>query len=300
MPYVQRNYVGEITGYFANPQPGLAKEFLTDAHPDLLAYIAAHPAPPIPQPLNAEQIGQLQKNETQRETETRELQALILKFLKEWAELEIAFSALFHAIVNPNQQGSKVPYAIYYALGGFDARIGVVNSAMAQLIEENKPLKALEDAWKKIIVEAKSVKNVRNQVAHGSILTIVTKGRQITRLTAPAFDVNNIWRKLAKGPEVGLSVKQLTEHLACLPLLSQAFDAVNRLISDYREFGVGLLPERLASLKLARSHLGTPRSKPRTPKAPAPPPRPSPAKRERKTQQKALVQKAARAASKRK
>jgi hypothetical protein len=46
MPFVQRNWKGEITGIFAVAQPDFATEELPDEHPDVLAYRAKNPVPP--------------------------------------------------------------------------------------------------------------------------------------------------------------------------------------------------------------------------------------------------------------
>ena len=36
--YVERNQTGIVSGHFANPQPGIAEELLSDDHADLVAY----------------------------------------------------------------------------------------------------------------------------------------------------------------------------------------------------------------------------------------------------------------------
>lgn len=38
MPFVERDQSGAIKGVYANAQPGYAKEWLSDDHPDVLAY----------------------------------------------------------------------------------------------------------------------------------------------------------------------------------------------------------------------------------------------------------------------
>jgi len=45
MPFVQRNWKGEITGVFANPQEDASEELSAD-DPDLISFLAAHPFPP--------------------------------------------------------------------------------------------------------------------------------------------------------------------------------------------------------------------------------------------------------------
>lgn len=44
MPYVKRDASSVVTALYARPQPGLAEEFLTDDHPDVIAYL--NPPPP--------------------------------------------------------------------------------------------------------------------------------------------------------------------------------------------------------------------------------------------------------------
>lgn len=261
MPYVQRNFLTNITGVFANSQPGYAEEFLPDDHLEILDFLGKQP--PLPadflKPLTQDQLRMHEAAAALAAEENQQLRNLTLAYLKQWAELETACSTLFYVIVNSEPKSSKIAYAIYYALGGFDARIGVLNQSMLQLFEENPKLRCATKSWGSIYDELKTVKGVRNKVAHGTILTIHSGGRQITRLTAPPFDPINIGRPLTKGPEVGLAPDQLTRHLRCLPIAVNALDGMNSLIADFREFGEGPLPQRLAELNALQTLLGSPR-----------------------------------------
>lgn len=261
MPYIQRNFVAQITGLYANAQPGYAEEFLPDDHSEVVDFLSKQP--PLPEdflkPLTEDQRRKNDAAHALAIEENQQLRNLTLSYLGQWAELETACSTLFYVIVNSGPKSSKIAYAIYYALGGFDARIGVLNQSILQLFEETPELQCAAKYWSAIFSELKTVKGVRNKVAHGTILTINSGGRQITRLTAPPFDPINIGRPLAKRPEVGLSPDQLARHLNCLPLAYNALDGMNRLIAEFREFGQGPLPQRLAELEALQSHLGSPR-----------------------------------------
>jgi hypothetical protein len=48
MPYVSRDDSGNITGCFANKQPGFAEEYLPDDDPEVLAFLEAQDATPPP------------------------------------------------------------------------------------------------------------------------------------------------------------------------------------------------------------------------------------------------------------
>jgi hypothetical protein len=48
MPYVQRDDEGNITGIFANPQPGFAEEYLPDDDPEVVAFLENQENPPAP------------------------------------------------------------------------------------------------------------------------------------------------------------------------------------------------------------------------------------------------------------
>ena len=56
MPYVQRNENGEISGTFANPQPGFAEEYLPDDDPEVVAFNDAIDNPPPPPPTVEQQV----------------------------------------------------------------------------------------------------------------------------------------------------------------------------------------------------------------------------------------------------
>jgi hypothetical protein len=259
MPYVQRNFVDKLVGIYSCSQPGVAEEFLPDDAPEIVAFNLAHPIPPGFLIITPEQIEKATAQHAIALADGQKLKDLTLAFLHQWANLETALSALFYVIVNCESKSSHIAYAIYYALGGFDARIGVVSQAIQQLFAENPELRCAAKAWGAINQELKDVKSIRNQVAHGTILTINSGGRQFTRLTSPPFDPNKIGRPLMKGPEVGLSPKQLNNHLLCIPLAMAAIDGISRLIADYREFGAGPLPQRLAELEALQNLLGSPR-----------------------------------------
>lgn len=293
MPYAIRDIDGNLTGYTSGPQPGMPEEFLPDDHPEIIAYLQKFPIPTdFLKPTTRAETAKLNAEFERNRAEAHALQTLIPMYLAAWAELETAFSTLFYVIVNTNPPHSKVAYAVYYSLGGFDARIGMVRAAMNQLVEENPALSQSAAAWAALMCEAKEVKATRNSVAHGTILTVAHRNRRFTRLTSPPFDVNNVGRPLSKGSDVGLSAIQLEAHLKCLPLLVEAVDAMNRLIADFRQHGPRTLPQRLSELEDARSRLGSPRTaKPPTAKAPLPPRPSSPPKRVRKAERKKLMAK---------
>lgn len=46
MPFVQRTLAGQVTGVYANRQPGYAEEELTDTHPEVVAFRTPKPVPP--------------------------------------------------------------------------------------------------------------------------------------------------------------------------------------------------------------------------------------------------------------
>jgi len=51
MPYVQRDFGGNVKGIYAVAQPGYAEEFLPDENAEIVAYLKKYPIPKMkPQP----------------------------------------------------------------------------------------------------------------------------------------------------------------------------------------------------------------------------------------------------------
>jgi hypothetical protein len=75
MPFVQRNWKGEITGVFANSQSGYAEEELNEDHPDLITFHEANPPPPgwPPPPMTQAEIRESQQTHDRLRAENIEL-----------------------------------------------------------------------------------------------------------------------------------------------------------------------------------------------------------------------------------
>ncbi len=100
MPFVQRNWKGQIIGVFANSQD-YAKEELPDDHPDVISFLAAHPIDPkLLVPPTPAEIEKSHEAYLRVEEEHKLIAAGIVKFNHWFAELETAMSALLYVLIN--------------------------------------------------------------------------------------------------------------------------------------------------------------------------------------------------------
>ena len=247
MPFIQRNWKGEITGVFANAQPDYAEEQLPEDHPEIIAFRAAHPTPPeMLQPLTPAQIRQMEADHVRLRKEHDALRNAIWTFNSTFNELEIALSALLYAALNvPN---SQVAYAIYYSPNSFDARAEIVDNVIQQLTAENPRLDELVPLWAKLYKDFRSTRTMRNKIAHGMPITLSIRGKNHARLTSPAFDTNRVGRRIRQGRIPGLTVSDIANGAKKTAWLTNRIDDVNRLLAVFYEDGNPTLPEKYRTL----------------------------------------------------
>lgn len=232
MPYVQRNSKREIISLFTNPQPGIAEEFVEEEHPAVQALRDELGATEFPSLVPSMSETRRQEREQQAIAEDRvQMDAAILHFLKCWSDLETALSALLYEALDIRPRTSRVAYAIYYSMPGFDARLKLLTEVFDQLATENPELSELPPLWQSIRDRLTAFKDVRHIVAHGAPVILAVAGRNALRLTSPAFDVKRIGRSPQQGLTSGCSAQQLTEEASKVSALQETIDHLNRLFT---------------------------------------------------------------------
>lgn len=247
MPFIQRNWKGEITGLFACSQAGYAEEFLPDNAPEVLAFEEAHPAPALP-PMTSDEIKQSGEYRRALEREHESIRNAVWAFNAAFSELEITFSTLLYSAINlPN---SQVAYAIYYSPAGFDTRKSLVNDIIKQIIQENQKLEPLSEMWPRLYSKIDSIRKMRNDLAHGHPITISINGKNHARLTAPAFDVLRVSRKITAKQIPGLTSSDIFDGAKKTRWLIERLDDVNRIFSTYHDVGNPTLPDKFLALEV--------------------------------------------------
>lgn len=249
MPFVERNWKGEITGLYANAQPGRAEEELSDDHSDVVLFKDAHPFP-------SEMLVPLSEEERQRaavdhERLTKEhdsIRTSIWSFNAAFNELEIALSALLHEALHAPSNG--VAYAIYFSPPGFGARKALVDDVVRQITSENPLLGELEPLWTSLRAHFATVVKTRNTIAHGMPVTLSIRGRNHARLAAPVFDQNRVGRHIARtGQPPGLAAHGIVNGARRARWLSGRVDGFNRVFATHYETGNPTLSETLDALR---------------------------------------------------
>lgn len=249
MPYVQRNWKGEITGLFAIRQPGYAEEELPDDHPDVVSFNEAHPIPPeMLRPLTPDERRRIQDDHVRITKEHDALRNAIWSFNSAFNELEIALSTLLHEALHVPK--SKVAYAVYYSPNSFDARAEIVDNVIKQLIIENGRLEALSPLWASLYDNFRGTRTKRNSIAHGMPITIAIRGKSHVRLTSPVFDANRVGRHITEtGQPPGLTASDIARGAQKARWLVERVDDVNRLLTTFHEDGNPTLPEKFSVLE---------------------------------------------------
>lgn len=255
MPFVQRNWKGEVTGLFANPQDH-AKEELPDDHPDVVSFRNAHPIDPkLLIPPSPEEIEERHKAWLRVEADHKLIAAGIVQFNRWFAQLETALSALLYVLLN--KPASQVAYAIYFSPTSFEARVTIVENTLIQIASENDKLAPLTKMWKTASFYIQKVRRLRNAIAHGTPTTVMAFDKPHARFTAPAFDIIRIGRIMANRQIPGLTHHDIEQGYKRVLLLHEIVDGFNRAVSAFHE-GNPALPEKFAELERSLTRLRSP------------------------------------------
>ncbi len=232
MPYVQRNSKREITGLFANPQPGVAEEFLDEEHPAVQALRDELGATEYPSLVPSMSETRRQEKEHQAIAEDRaRMDAAILQFLKCWSSLETALSSLLYEALDIRPRTSRLAYAIYYSAPGFDARLRLLSEVFDQLALENAELTDFPPIWQAVRHRLIAFRDVRHVVAHGAPVILAVEGKNALRLTSPAFDVKRIGRPVQQGMASGCSAEEIADEAKRVTAVQETIDNINLLFT---------------------------------------------------------------------
>jgi hypothetical protein len=250
MPYAQRNWKGEITGLFANAQPGYAEEFLHDDDEGVLAFNTANPIPPeMLRPPTPAEWREREREQERIKAEHVQLQNAILAFNNQFSHLETSLSTLLYEAMHIEPRSSKIPYAVYFSPDGFAARAAIVDNVIKQITQENERLADLEAPWTKVYASVRSIRETRNIIAHGMPITLVIRNKSHVRLTSPPFDPIRVGRHIPKGAIPGITGEKIMKDARKVQWIEDRVSDVNRLLAVFHEAGNPALPEKFAALK---------------------------------------------------
>jgi hypothetical protein len=230
MPFVQRDSSGNIISSHATKQPGVAEEELSNDSSELIAFYAKFPANFHTPPTESE----WQKIHQQQMHLAREHEAIrnnVSLFNAVFSELELALGALLYVIINIPR--SRLAYAIYFSPTGFEARLGIVDNSLKQIAFENDELKDLLPLWDRVFRKVNKAREIRNTISHSSPQNLIINGRSYARLTAPAFDVIRLGRKIAERQIPGLTASDVKEAVQTARFAQDRVDEVNRLLTAF-------------------------------------------------------------------
>ncbi len=262
MPYVQYDHAGKIVGLYSSPQPQpdgtclTEPEPLLDDHPEVVAFRAAHPSPEFPKP-TLKEIEQSRLMMEKLEQDSKKLNNLMLHHFQHWADLETALSLLLQEVLNIPQPGINIARAIYFSLGGFDARTTVTTKALKQFIHDhvaadkksNQQLETLQTLWGKSKNYMQQARVARNNVAHGHVCFLPHGGTYHARVSSPFFDPIKQINLIAKGTLPGMGEEELLAALELTRKLISFVDRMNEAVRAFHQFGPQTLPGTIVRLE---------------------------------------------------
>src|ERR1700761_5782024 len=109
MPYVQRNSKREIVGLFANPQAGVAEEFIIEEHPDVQALRDEMGATEWPSQMpSTTEMRRMEREQQEIGADNAAMDAAIVHFLKSWSNLETSLSTLLYEALDIRPRDSRI------------------------------------------------------------------------------------------------------------------------------------------------------------------------------------------------
>jgi hypothetical protein len=250
MAFILRDARGLITGLFSVRQQE-GQEELPEDHPEVVEFRSKHPIhPEMLRPMTEAERKRFRELQARLDAEHVRIRNATLAFQRGFIELETALTCLLHAILDGKK--SQIAHAIYHSTPGFHGRLIMVGNALEQLIREIKEIANLRNIWKTFDKHCRTVRDVRNTIAHGTPLTLNGKH---ARLTSPPFDVLKVGWPVSNGSTPGYSADDLEKHLKALPVLCGCADEINRYIYAHRS-GESL-PEKYHALEACLTPLGS-------------------------------------------
>lgn len=252
MPYVQRNSKLEIVGLFANPQPGLADEFVAEEHPEVQAIRDEMGATEWPSQMpSTTEMRRMAREQQELLAEGAAMDAAIVYFLKAWSNLETSLSTLLYEALDIRPRSSRVAYAIYYSAPGFEARLRLLTEVFEQLATEQIELRDFPAIWQRACQQMRMFRETRDLVAHGARIVLAIEGRNAVRLTSPAHDAKRAGRADPRGPAFGGSADDITDDANRVAILQGDIDRINRLFTQLHSREITSFQRLLGELQQA-------------------------------------------------
>jgi hypothetical protein len=192
-----------------------------------------------------------------------------------WSEIENAMTELLTAILNRDDM--HLPAAMYFSLSGIEARFRLVSAALVELLH---PLKKAQEKlpvadqsadqvlklWRPLANRLRRLKDTRNQVAHGQIMSIGGWADDdklgTPRLTSPMWDVMRRLGDLraSRKPPPGLRSNDIFVHSAAVTKAAEHIRDLNECVRLIHAANKPALREKLAQLEREHPHQDGPNS----------------------------------------
>jgi hypothetical protein len=155
-------------------------------------------------------------------------------FQREFSRLEHALGELLRALLGATN--SKIPYAIYYSVTGFETRVRIVGNALIEATTENSKLRLLQKDkyWSFLSRKIGAIRTLRNDIAHGSLQTLLIGDKPYVRWAPPSSDVIRILRRIAKQQVPGISAEEMLKRRAIVWPVTECIDDLTSIVRASR------------------------------------------------------------------
>jgi hypothetical protein len=166
--------------------------------------------------------------------ETRRLREGVALITFAWANVENAMAMLLHAILRDDQ--GRFSSAIYFTPSAIETRFNIVNKAFHELLDGTPVEKELSEVGSKIFSKLQKLKETRNKVAHGQVVTSGSlNGKNHVRLMHPIFNVQKSREAFRAGQLAGLTASDLEKHLAIVSQLVTRLEVLRSIVDLIHE-----------------------------------------------------------------
>jgi hypothetical protein len=168
--------------------------------------------------------------------EQKALHGSISRIVLAWSDLENALMLVLRSVLN--EPSGAIASAIYFSPASAEVRIKLVDSAFDTLAGYSPNYPRIMEVWRRARGSVHRLKNTRNAVSHGQIITIFQFGKNHVRLTAPMFNFKALGVAHQKRQLPGLSSNDIIQSAIRMGQVSNVmshFSAVCEMVHKKSE-----------------------------------------------------------------
>ena len=174
------------------------------------------------------------------------LREAVSEIILAWSSIEGELALILRNVIGDGP--GDVASAIYFAPASSEVRIRIVDAAFTERIKPTPHGANIVDQWARFLKILSRLKDTRNAVGHGSIVTIARYGKNHARLTAPIFDFRRISPALARRQLPGLSSNDIRQSVKRMGKAGEILTLFIQIVDPHVLNNEPILLEKLAQV----------------------------------------------------